>query len=73
MPGDLSVTGWDNNPVGAYLSPSLTTVDVDLERLGGGAMDRLVAAVRGTEPATSRTPLNRILWRESTGPGPWHR
>ncbi|MEV6820365.1 LacI family DNA-binding transcriptional regulator [Nocardiopsis dassonvillei] len=71
VPGDLSVTGWDNNPVGAYLSPSLTTVDVDLERLGVNAMRRLVAAVRGTVAEVGREPLNTILWRESTGPGPW--
>nr|WP_242422530.1 LacI family DNA-binding transcriptional regulator [Nocardiopsis sp. TSRI0078] len=70
VPGDLSVTGWDNHPVGAYLSPALTTVDVDRERLGADAMRRLVAAVRGTVPEVSDAPLNRIIWRESTGPGP---
>ncbi|MEE2048648.1 substrate-binding domain-containing protein, partial [Nocardiopsis tropica] len=70
VPDDLSVTGWDNNPVGAYLSPALTTVDVDRERLGRDAMERLVASVRGTEPALSDGPLNRIVWRESTGPAP---
>jgi len=72
VPGDLSVTGWDNSPLGAHLFPSLTTVDVDLERLGGRAMRRLVAAVRGTEPEEADAPLTTILWRESTGPGPWH-
>ncbi|WP_150239510.1 LacI family DNA-binding transcriptional regulator [Nocardiopsis quinghaiensis] len=70
VPGDLSVTGWDDNPVGAYLSPALTTVDVDRERLGGDAMRRLVAAIRGTVPEASDAPLNRIVWRESTGPAP---
>ncbi|GAB2511833.1 LacI family DNA-binding transcriptional regulator [Nocardiopsis aegyptia] len=70
VPGDLSVTGWDNDPVGAYLSPALTTVDVDRERLGAEAMERLVATVRGTEPKLSAEPLNRIIWRESTGPAP---
>ncbi|RKS05063.1 LacI family transcriptional regulator [Nocardiopsis sp. Huas11] len=70
VPGDLSVTGWDNNPVGAYLSPALTTVDVDRERLGARAMERLVAVVRGTEPQSAEEPLNRIIWRESTGPAP---
>lgn len=70
VPGDLSVTGWDNNPVGAYLSPSLTTVDVDRERLGREAMALLIATLRGAEPQASDAPLNRIIWRESTGPGP---
>ena len=70
VPEDLSVTGWDDNPVGADLSPSLTPVDVDLGLLGNNAMQRLIAAVRGTTPELSDEPLNRIIWRESTGPGP---
>ncbi|MBR8745009.1 LacI family DNA-binding transcriptional regulator [Nocardiopsis sp. MG754419] len=70
VPEDLSVTGWDDNPVGAHLSPSLTTVDVDLVLLGENAMRRLVAAVRDTTPQLTERPLNRIIWRESTGPVP---
>jgi LacI family transcriptional regulator len=31
VPEDISVTGWDNNPLGALLTPTLTTVDVDHE------------------------------------------
>ncbi|MDA2810931.1 LacI family DNA-binding transcriptional regulator [Nocardiopsis sp. RSe5-2] len=71
VPGDLSVTGWDDAPVAAYLSPALTTVAVDLERLGTRAMERLIAAVRGTDPEVEEDePLNRVVWRESTGPAP---
>jgi len=70
VPDDLSVTGWDNNPVGMFLAPSLSTVDIDLERLGRDAMTRLIAAVRGTSAETSPEPLHSIIWRESTGPAP---
>ncbi len=70
IPEDLSVTGWDNNPVGAHLHPSLTTVSVDLGLLGRNAMKRLVAVVRDTEAELIERPLNRIIWRESTGPAP---
>lgn len=68
VPGDLSVTGWDNYPVGPFLSPSLTTVETDLFRLGGNAMKRLIATLRGESPELSDEPLSRIIWRESTGP-----
>lgn len=72
VPADLSVTGWDDNPVGQYLSPALTTVDVDLESLGRNAMIRLIAAVRGHEAEVPAGGLHRVIWRESTGaaPGP---
>lgn len=74
IPGDLSVTGWDNNPLGAYLQPTLTTVHVDHRKLGRAAMARLVARLRpdaATGPgagAAEDGPLNTIIWRESTGP-----
>lgn len=70
VPGQLSVTGWDNYPVGPFLSPSLTTVETDLYRLGSNAMKRLVATLRGESPEISAEPLSRIIWRESTGPCP---
>jgi len=75
VPGDLSVTGWDNNLLGGYLQPTLTTVQVDHHGLGRAAMARLVAILRsqpgtGTErmPTSSDGPLNTVIWRESTGP-----
>ena len=70
VPGDLSVTGWDDNPVGAFLSPALTTVDIDLERLGRNVMSRLIAAVRGTSAEIAPEPLSLVIWRESMGPVP---
>lgn len=70
VPEDLSVTGWDNDPVGMFLAPSLTTVDIDLERLGRDAMTRLIAAIRGTSAETSAESLHTVIWRESTGPAP---
>jgi DNA-binding LacI/PurR family transcriptional regulator len=71
VPDDLSVTGWDNDPVGMFLAPSLTTVDIDLERLGRDAMTRLIAAIRGTRAETSPESLHTVIWRESTGPAPY--
>ncbi|MFJ5779792.1 LacI family DNA-binding transcriptional regulator [Streptomyces sp. NPDC093094] len=70
VPGDISVTGWDNVGVGQFMTPSLTTVDVDLERLGGRAMAELIAGLRNTPPETDKESLFRIVWRESTAEPP---
>jgi DNA-binding LacI/PurR family transcriptional regulator len=71
IPADLSVTGWDNNLLGGYLQPTLTTVQVDHRKLGRSAMARLVATLRqepDQRPTASEGPLNTIIWRDSTGP-----
>ncbi|MGF0116147.1 LacI family DNA-binding transcriptional regulator [Promicromonospora sp. Marseille-Q5078] len=69
IPGDLSVTGWDNSLLGAYLEPTLTTVQVDHRRLGRVAMARMVATLRDEpEPPPPEGVLNTIIWRGSTGP-----
>jgi DNA-binding LacI/PurR family transcriptional regulator len=73
VPGDLVVTGWDDAEFGAYTTPTLTTVTVDLREAGRRAMHRLVAAVRGEEPPATPAPLQRIVWRESTGAAPGAR
>lgn len=66
VPRDLCVTGWDDNEIGRYMTPSLTTVEVDLEGLGRNAMVRLVKAVSDRDLEPSTLPLNRVIWREST-------
>ncbi|HKP08049.1 MAG TPA: substrate-binding domain-containing protein [Microbacterium sp.] len=66
VPGDVSVTGWDNNPIGQFVLPSLTTVDVNLEAVGRRAMLRLLSILRGEEASLDPQPLNRVIWREST-------
>ncbi len=66
VPRDVSVTGWDNNPIGLFMTPSLTTVDVNLEQIGARAMTRLIGTLRDEEPQFDDEPLNRVIWREST-------
>jgi DNA-binding LacI/PurR family transcriptional regulator len=70
VPGHLSVTGWDNLSLGAQLEPTLTTVDTDHRWIGRQALQRLVAAVRGAEPAVDHTSPTTVIWRHSTGPAP---
>jgi len=68
VPGDVSVTGWDNESIGQFLTPSLTTVDVDLVGLGRGAMTKLIAGLTGEELPADSDDLFQVIWRESTAP-----
>ena len=70
VPGDLSVTGWDNQPLGRFLFPALTSVETDLELLGRRAMRRLIVTLQGGEPEAPATRLTTVIWRESTGRAP---
>ncbi|MEV5070880.1 LacI family DNA-binding transcriptional regulator [Microbacterium sp. LMI12-1-1.1] len=70
VPDDLSVTGWDDQPLGRLLRPALTTVEVDLEGLGSRAMARLIRALRDEPLPTEVRPIHRVIWRESTGAAP---
>ncbi|MFI7301060.1 substrate-binding domain-containing protein [Streptomyces sp. NPDC050121] len=51
------------------MTPSLTTVDVDLERVGSRAMTKLIAGLRDETPEANEDSLLRIIWRESTARG----
>lgn len=66
LPQEVAVTGWDDHHQSAFLVPSLTSVVQDRERLGAYSMQRLIAAVRGSEPPQRPDGLLTIVWREST-------
>ncbi|MCS3442382.1 LacI family DNA-binding transcriptional regulator [Microbacterium phyllosphaerae] len=66
LPHDVAVTGWDDHHQSAFLVPSLTSVVQDRERLGAYSMQRLIAAVRGSQPPQKPDGLLTIVWREST-------
>jgi DNA-binding LacI/PurR family transcriptional regulator len=68
IPRHLSVTGWDNNPVGAAMTPAITTVSVDHERLGRRSVLKVLAVVQGRPEPEDHEPIARIIWRQSTGP-----
>ncbi|MFY9713642.1 MAG: LacI family DNA-binding transcriptional regulator [Microbacterium sp.] len=67
VPGDMSVTGWDDIGMSALLVPSLTSVVQDRERLGDYSMRRLIAALRKETPPERPTDFHRVVWRESIG------
>ncbi|GAA2154426.1 MULTISPECIES: LacI family DNA-binding transcriptional regulator [Glycomyces] len=65
VPGDVSVTGWDDALLSNHFIPSITTVFQDRQRLGAHSMRRLIAAIRGDEAPEQETDLQTIVWRES--------
>ncbi|NQD89524.1 LacI family DNA-binding transcriptional regulator [Paenarthrobacter sp. CM16] len=70
VPEDLSVSGWDNSPVGEWLPPTLTSVKIDYEELGRRSMAKLLANMRGEAEPTYSNPVASVVWRKSTGPAP---
>lgn len=70
VPHDLSVTGWDDLALSGLMTPALSTVRVDYERLGRHAVGQLLTVLRGRPEPDDPEPMMRIVWRESTGPAP---
>jgi len=64
VPGKVAVAGFDDIPLARYVHPSLTTMRVDIARLGADAMRLLL-----DEPASDRQPLRapQLIVRESCG------
>ena len=72
VPADVSVVGWDDHPESAFLVPSLTTVQMDLEAQGSSTMHQLLAALAPDAPAPQEPgpTAMRLVLRESSGPAP---
>ncbi|MEV4578248.1 LacI family DNA-binding transcriptional regulator [Nonomuraea jabiensis] len=71
VPEDVSVFGWDDEELGRFATPSLSTVAVDREVQGREAMAKLIAEVRGEPaPESPSRSINRVIVRETVGPPP---
>ena len=70
VPGDLSVTGFDTSELAAWVTPSLTSVQIDHPELGRRAVGTLLAALHDEPAPAAGEPVMRVVWRESTGPTP---
>jgi LacI family transcriptional regulator len=69
LPGDLSVVGYDNLPVAAWMEPALTTVHQPLHDMAGTATRMLLDLAAGVEVPTRRIDLGtELVVRESTAP-----
>jgi LacI family transcriptional regulator len=71
VPGDLSVTGFDDIDVSRATTPRLTTVRQPLQEMGRTAVTMLTRQLDGhAHEALSMELETRLVVRESTGPAP---
>ena len=66
VPGDVSVAGFDDVPLAAYVGPGLTTVHQDFADLGRCAMEAVSQTLEGGSVDTYVRPT-RLVVRGSTG------
>ncbi len=71
VPEQLSIVGFDDIPMAALVTPTLTTIRQPLLEIGHQAFDLLVALVEGKPvPMTTRLLEPKLVVRESTAPPP---
>lgn len=68
VPRDVSVVGFDDAPMAAYLRPTLTTVSVPTFDLGRRAIDLLLSTLDGNDAGDPELLPTRLMVRESSGP-----
>lgn len=66
VPEDISVIGFDNIPLSAYLNPPLTTINVPKYEIGRALIRELIGAIRQTPLEHALLSTNLVV-RQSTG------
>lgn len=56
LPRDLSVVGYDDLPMAAHIWPNLTSVRLPIRDMGRMAAEKLLAPMRGVDPARLQQP-----------------
>lgn len=70
VPGQVSITGFDDLDIAAQVNPALTTMHVPSEEMGRGAAQYLLACLDNRQPP-ARTRLEvKLVERATTGPPP---
>ncbi|MEO8555862.1 MAG: LacI family DNA-binding transcriptional regulator [Actinomycetota bacterium] len=68
VPGQLSITGFDDTSLAAYLQPALTTARTDVVGWGRASANRLLAIIGGEVGAEIDLPAPEFVIRASTAP-----
>lgn len=68
VPGEVSVTGFDDIPLARHVLPALTTTSVPYRDLGALAWARMLPLLRGGDVGHDMQLQPRIVVRDSTGP-----
>lgn len=66
VPDDISVVGFDNIQYGSYATPALTSVDLQSERMGAAAMQKLLATIDGQDVEPLTVINAQLVLRAST-------
>ena len=70
VPGELSLTGFDDSPLAALASPPLTSVRIDYAEFGEAAAAALLAAIAGEPVPAFQGGAPQLVVRASTAPPP---
>lgn len=70
VPAKVSIAGFDNLPISANLTPSLTTVDIPFKAMGQRAAQYLIDCLAGDSPRPQTEIRVDLLVRNSTAK-PW--
>lgn len=70
VPGDISITGFDDTELGAHLAPPLTSVSTDVLGWGVAAAETLLALTAGGRPTDRELSPATLVVRRSSGPAP---
>lgn len=70
VPGDLSITGFDDIEIAGIVTPGLTTVHVPHREMGREAAQMLAGLLSGGAEPRSKRLETAIITRESLGPVP---
>jgi DNA-binding LacI/PurR family transcriptional regulator len=71
VPGDVSVTGFDNVALAEFSCPSLTTIHIPRAEIGRLVVEALLPDASGAPPAARTISLDpELVVRESTGAAP---
>ena len=69
VPGEVALAGFDDIPLARFIHPSLTTMRVSIDELGGSALKRLLALIETGEPgeAERHVLVPELVVRQSSG------
>lgn len=68
VPGQMSVTGFDDIPIARHIQPHLTTVHSPTQELGDLAWELLFQRLTGSDTTEVRYAVAQLVLRESTAP-----
>lgn len=67
VPGDVSITGYDDTPLAAWSDPPLTTVHQPVNEAGAVIVQALLAQIEGQPPRPRTMPVQLIVRKSTVG------